>query len=301
MLKRTSTLDLSPDQRNIILGDKFGDVYSLPLLQTEGRMPKATNDLDKPPKRLAASANTTTVHSKANLRILELQQKQIERGDVEQTAKQSMEFEHELLLGHVSMVTDMVVGEEVIDGKSRHFLLTADRDEHIRVSRSPPQSYVVERFLLGHREFINKLCVLGGNMLISGGGDNELYVWDWCRGILLCKIDLQNAVAMALSNGSKDESTTHIPGASITVTGIWTLPSRPAILVACEGVPALFHTELIQEDGIVCHSKVSTFKFMGNVVDVAVLSQRIVVSIDPAVNASTETSTTGGDVSILHT
>jgi WD40 repeat protein len=49
------------------------------------------------------------------------------------------------IVGHVSMVTDMVLSA---DDK---YVITADRDEHIRVSRFP-NGYNIESFCLGHTE-----------------------------------------------------------------------------------------------------------------------------------------------------
>ena len=49
------------------------------------------------------------------------------------------------ILGHVSMITSMLVLDDV--GK----IITADRDEHIRVSEWP-NSWKISRFLLGHKQ-----------------------------------------------------------------------------------------------------------------------------------------------------
>lgn len=54
-------------------------------------------------------------------------------------------FEHKLLLGHVSMLTDIAL--VVLNG--RNYIITADRDEHIRISRGIPQSHIIEGFCLG--------------------------------------------------------------------------------------------------------------------------------------------------------
>ena len=73
MPKRPSAIEISSDSQ-IICGDKFGDVYSLPLIQdaswvAQKPAPKARN---KP------AANELTVHSQRNLEALRDQQKQIE-------------------------------------------------------------------------------------------------------------------------------------------------------------------------------------------------------------------------------
>ena len=89
--------------------------------------------------------------------------------------KETPRFKHELLLGHVSMLTDIAsatVG-------SRSYIVTADRDEHIRVSRGIPQAHIIEGFCQGHEEFVSRLCFTKSRHLVSGGGDAYLYVWDW--------------------------------------------------------------------------------------------------------------------------
>lgn len=98
------------------------------------------------------------------------------------------DFEITLLLGHVSMLTALVIGES----EGRRYILTADRDEHIRVSRYIPQSYVIEGFCFGHTEFISSMVIPAsrGDVLVSGGGDEDLFVWNWKSNKLLSKISI---------------------------------------------------------------------------------------------------------------
>ena len=79
----------------IAIADKFGDVYSLPVLFTPIEIPAGEEE----PK-------------------------------------------HEPKLGHVSVVTDLVLTEN-------KEIVTCDRDEHVRVSRWP-EGYDIVAFLLGH-------------------------------------------------------------------------------------------------------------------------------------------------------
>jgi tRNA (guanine-N(7)-)-methyltransferase subunit TRM82 len=133
------------------------------------------------------------VHTKRNLRALEHQKLSLERRAREEQQIRT-QFEHTLLLGHVSMLTAICVGTITaeVDGqaRTREYIITADRDEHIRVSRGMPQAHVIEGFCLGHEDFVSRLCVAPGGrseVLISGGGDDYLFVWDWVKGELLGK------------------------------------------------------------------------------------------------------------------
>nr|XP_058941381.1 tRNA (guanine-N(7)-)-methyltransferase non-catalytic subunit WDR4-like [Pocillopora verrucosa] len=94
-------------------------------------------------------------------------------GDVYRFSVHDVDKEKELLLGHVSMILDMVLTE---DDK---FLITSDRDEKIRVSWFP-NSYSIHTFCLGHLDFVSCLALLSGsqNILVSGGGDGTVTFWN---------------------------------------------------------------------------------------------------------------------------
>lgn len=190
MPKRPSSVAIAPDSQ-IICADKFGDVYSLPLIFTPSSPNPVVSTPDPAKTAFKPSANTTTVHSKRNLRALQNQQHQMSlasRLKNEKSAKAEPDFEHTLLLGHVSMLTSLTLGES--DG--RRYILTADRDEHIRVSRYIPQAYVIEGFCFGHKEFVSRMLVptTRGEILVSGGGDEELFIWDWKASKLLSKTSI---------------------------------------------------------------------------------------------------------------
>lgn len=190
MPKRPSAISITSDDTYILCGDKFGDVYSLPLHPPESdSLPKPSTEAK--PKVFKPSANELTIHSGRNRRALESQIKQAQSAK----PKEGIEFAHELLLGHVSMLTDLAcVTVQTDAGNLRNYILTADRDEHIRVSRGMPQAHIIETFCLGHASFISKLCLLSPTILVSGGGDDDLYVWDWQKGVLLYKLNLRKVV-----------------------------------------------------------------------------------------------------------
>ncbi|KAJ4473624.1 WD40-repeat-containing domain protein [Lentinula aciculospora] len=82
-----------------------------------------------------------------------------------------------LVLGHTSLLTCLLLTPD------NKYIITADRDEHIRVSWYP-QGFCVESFCLGHAQFISAIHVSSDlpDTLISGGGDSELKIWDWFSG-----------------------------------------------------------------------------------------------------------------------
>lgn len=88
-----------------------------------------------------------------------------------------------LLLGHFSLICDMEINED--------YIITADRDEKIRVSRRKTP-YVIESFCLGHSQFVSRLSWIDDyQKLVSGGGDMKLMVWDVTTGTCLTSMDMK--------------------------------------------------------------------------------------------------------------
>lgn len=125
--KRPSAVCTSYDDSSVIIADKFGDVYAIPLNEPT----IIENDKDLIP-----------------------------------------------ILGHVSMLTCV---QSAIDENGKQVVLTADRDEHIRVSYYP-KSFVVKKWLFGHREFVSCFLIpqwCDGKVLVSAGGDSFIKTWNW--------------------------------------------------------------------------------------------------------------------------
>ncbi|KAL2017489.1 hypothetical protein VTK56DRAFT_2031 [Thermocarpiscus australiensis] len=291
MPKRPCALALTRDNRTILSADKFGDVYALPLIPSSSPPPSDNTPLPKSrsatpaPGPLKPQANELTVHTKRNLKALEDQKLSLTRkaAQDQQQQQQRPQFEHTLLLGHVSMLTAICVGtERTSDNREREYIITTDRDEHIRVSRGIPQAHVIEGFCLGHEEFVSRLCIPPGGprsdgILISGGGDDDLFVWDWLRGSLLCR-----AALLAHVRGVVGED-----ASKVAVTRLFACRwASGAILVfaLCERVPALFCYELL-DDNTLCHRE--TIRVPGNPLDVEVIESsgpapRLLVAVDPS-------------------
>lgn len=248
MPKRPCSLVIMPDNQTILSADKFGDVYSLPLIpsptaatqeQKEGSPATASpSPAPAEEKPFKSQANELTVHTKRN-RMALLDQQITAKSAKARAGAQKAEipfFERTLLLGHVSLLTAVALGH---DAQGRPYIITADRDEHIRVSRGTvEQAHVTEAFCMGHGEFVNRLCIPDGgagagmgNLLVSGGGDSDLFVWNWLEGRLLARAPLLSHVQQVVTGAGK-----------LAVTGLSCWTGRPAegmeqgatILAICE-------------------------------------------------------------------
>lgn len=86
-------------------------------------------------------------------------------------------------LGHFATIVDILICQNPsIEG--RNVIVTADRDEKIRVSQWP-EAYEILSFCLGHKDFVSALSFLGpndslkSNYLLSGSGDGRIIAWDY--------------------------------------------------------------------------------------------------------------------------
>lgn len=245
MPKRPCSVVLTPDNKDILAADKFGDVYSLPLIPSEDPAAAAVQPQPQPADQQEASpapeapvfrpqATELTVHTKRNRQALIDQQMSRTNPKALRGSPRRVDavFERHLLLGHVSLLTAVALGR---DDEGRPYVITADRDEHIRVSRGTrAQAHVVEAFCLGHEHFVNRICVpddggMMGRLLVSAGGDDDVFVWRWREGRLLARTDLLGAVKDVVPEATK-----------LAVTGLCCWPERSEegketrIVVVCE-------------------------------------------------------------------
>jgi tRNA (guanine-N(7)-)-methyltransferase subunit TRM82 len=241
MPKRLCAIVLTPDDSTILAADKFGDVYSLPLQDIPSLSDSASNVTRKPAGEFKPSASELTVHTKGNLEALRQQREQ----KATTKTKEGPNFEHKLLLGHVSLLTDLVIAEaEVLESK-RQFILTADRDEHIRVSRGPSQAHIIENYCLGHQEFVSKLCILPWqpDILVTGSGETSIKSFHWSTGKPVGDLSVFQVMSDAISKSTHDLSE-HKPLRKLAVSGIWPMNAQDHgylaekggfVLVAFEG------------------------------------------------------------------
>ncbi|GJC80006.1 tRNA (guanine-N(7)-)-methyltransferase non-catalytic subunit trm82 [Colletotrichum liriopes] len=236
MPKRPCSVLICPDNQTVLSADKFGDVYSLPLIPSDvaaadfaAQPDAAFSETASPapsaaPKPFKPEANPLTVHSKSNLRALQSQLREQQKSKRD-APKDQPTFEHTLQIGHVSMLTALTLASK----GTRRYIITADRDEHIRVSRFMPHAHVIEGFCLGHANFVSALTLPSQDVLISGGGDSELFVWDWEAGKVLSKFGLLEHVQQVEKEASK-VAVSQLLSATVTANGL----QVPVVLAVCE-------------------------------------------------------------------
>ncbi|KAK9462521.1 uncharacterized protein V1516DRAFT_670485 [Lipomyces oligophaga] len=185
--KRPSAIFIAGDNSTVLVGDKFGDVYSFPL-------------------------NLNVVHS-----------------DVIKNSIDTISTDP--ILGHVSMLVDVIMTPDYLGKK---YIITSDRDEHIRIS-CYPQAYIIERFCFGHEQFVSSLTIpsWAPTTLLSAGGDDFIAKWNWTTGKLVEKIDLKR-IRNSASNDLEYEGS-----AELAISGIWQVSEFHIILAFDENTNRL--------------------------------------------------------------
>lgn len=123
-------------------------------------------------------------------------------GDVHQMLISESKASHaedvQPILGHVSMLTDVIM---VKNSAGLKFIITSDRDEHIKISHYP-QCFIVDKWLFGHKQFVSSLCCPSWNpsWLFSAGGDDEIFAWDWQKGIKLSQFNYAGLIKPFLTD-----------------------------------------------------------------------------------------------------
>ncbi|XP_008178084.1 tRNA (guanine-N(7)-)-methyltransferase non-catalytic subunit WDR4 isoform X3 [Chrysemys picta bellii] len=80
-------------------------------------------------------------------------------------------------LGHLSLLLDVALSPD------DQYILTADRDEKIRVSLTRAPHNIIS-FCLGHREFVSRIFVIPNHpdLMLSASGDCTLRLWEYKSG-----------------------------------------------------------------------------------------------------------------------
>ncbi|XP_029314546.1 tRNA (guanine-N(7)-)-methyltransferase non-catalytic subunit wdr4 isoform X2 [Cottoperca gobio] len=167
-------------------------------------------------------------------------------GDVYSFSVVEPQREGELKMGHLSMLLAVSMSP---DDK---YIITADRDEKIRVShlRSP---YNIQSFCLGHQQFVSALLVPSGHphWLLSGSGDGTMKLWEYESGRELQSWDLKELEETQSSEADKQK----MP----TVCRITSSADARHVAVQCERVSTVhfFTVDQEGEEKLVPHRRVS--------------------------------------------
>ncbi|XP_030642736.1 tRNA (guanine-N(7)-)-methyltransferase non-catalytic subunit wdr4 [Chanos chanos] len=147
-------------------------------------------------------------------------------GDVYSFSCAEPQKQGELKLGHLSMLLALTVSP---DDK---YIITADRDEKIRVSslRSP---YNIQSFCLGHREFVSTLLVPCGHpdWLLSGSGDGTVKLWNYDTGRRLQSFDMRQLTDTQTSDTDTEKK--------FAISRIACSPDGRHVAVQCERIPSV--------------------------------------------------------------
>ncbi|XP_030432887.1 tRNA (guanine-N(7)-)-methyltransferase non-catalytic subunit WDR4 isoform X1 [Gopherus evgoodei] len=102
-------------------------------------------------------------------------------------------------LGHLSLLLDVALSPD------DQYILTADRDEKIRVSLTRAPHNIIS-FCLGHREFVSRIFVIPNypDLMLSASGDCTLRLWEYKSGkeVHCCHLNSLNKTE-AIKNDKK--------------------------------------------------------------------------------------------------
>lgn len=165
----TTTTTTAPPLTVLITGDLAGDAfaYSLTQASTEITAKEAANENRLPHRRLLLGHTASMLTSVA-------------------------------LISTSSSSSDSSNSDR--DAGSKQFILTADRDEKIRVTAFP-STFEIHGFLFGHTAFVSCMTTVDTvnqhrHLCFSCGGDHTLRIWDCLKCTQLACLDLQSGLGV---------------------------------------------------------------------------------------------------------
>ncbi|XP_014870527.1 tRNA (guanine-N(7)-)-methyltransferase non-catalytic subunit wdr4 [Poecilia latipinna] len=165
-------------------------------------------------------------------------------GDVYSFSVVEPEKDGELKMGHLSMLLAVTISAD------DQYIITADRDEKIRVSRrrSP---YDIQSYCLGHHQFVSTLEIPTSHphWLLSGSGDGTVKLWEFESGRKLQSWDLGQLEDDLCSDAAK--------GNNAAVFRICSSPGGRDVAVLCDGLMNvyMFTLERTSDEKLRFHSK----------------------------------------------
>jgi len=156
--------------------------------------------------------------------------------------KDGEEAKSEFLLGHMSLITSMVLA------KGDEYVITADRDEHIRVSYFP-DAYDIHSVCLGHKVFVTALALhpVHDHIVISGDGSGSLRAWDYVKATQTSEASIKDGAAEVKSE--------------VAVLALAACGKSSVVGVVCEGIKSVFLYAVSKEGGLTYKSVLSTSRY----------------------------------------
>nr|XP_046259694.1 tRNA (guanine-N(7)-)-methyltransferase non-catalytic subunit wdr4 isoform X2 [Scatophagus argus] len=158
-------------------------------------------------------------------------------GDVYSFSVVEPQTEGELKMGHLSMLLAVTVSPD------DRYIITADRDEKIRVSHLGTP-YNIQSFCLGHQQFVSALLVPQSHpqWLLSGSGDGTVKLWEYESGRQLQSWDLDELEETRSSDADRQKP---------AVCRISCSPDARHLAVQCERVSTLHFCSVEDEEKLV--------------------------------------------------
>ncbi|KAI1315556.1 tRNA (guanine-N(7)-)-methyltransferase non-catalytic subunit trm82 [Mortierella claussenii] len=128
----------------------------------------------------------------------------VKSADAAEEGEEDEDEAEQPILGHVSMATDLALT------KDNKYIITSDRDEHIRVSHYP-KGHNIETYCLGHTSFVTTIKLLPGTQqkyLLSGAGDATIRIWEFLKGQEAQIFNIREALGLPPSEAEAEEDLT---------------------------------------------------------------------------------------------
>jgi tRNA (guanine-N(7)-)-methyltransferase subunit TRM82 len=201
--KKPSAITFTPESDSILVADRFGNVHKFGL------------------KDILSGKNA----AKATGDDHEDEDGDDHEDDENPSGKDIEDEAQNIILGHFGTISDLR-----FTGNGKH-LISADRDDRIRVSRWP-HAYVVQSFCLGHTNFVVQSKPVGAsNFVVSGSGDGTVRSWNILTGAEVGKVDLDASEAKSASSSSSEDA----PRAKSIVTEIAVDSGNGLVFTTVEG------------------------------------------------------------------
>ncbi|CCK68167.1 Trm82p KNAG_0A04990 [Huiozyma naganishii CBS 8797] len=182
------------------------------------------------------------------------------------------------ILGHVSMLTDIKFVKGTNDKK---YLITADRDEHIKISHYP-ESYVVSKWLFGHKEFVCNVSIPAWKpkWLASAGGDDSVLLWNWMKGVKIGEFNYKELITPYLSDlhlAAARFQNANNDSIEYAVAKIVALPHIPYLAFFVEATNLLVILKVSQDGEL---SQAQTIELPFNVIALCEDENKLLVALD---------------------